>query len=300
MLDRLAQLPTFFEKVFPRYHDAMGTDLRIPLSPSYNHRRTLQAARESEKLSNPKQEYWEVHTGSYSDTNTTILPPEALRVLRREFPTLNGDELLLAKHLQTLLHHHSGPDPLKIVDAGGMFGLSWVRLANIFKADVASGKLNLIVTNLHFNPDQVKSNLVHGHGETYHLLPPQDFSFWQKNHHLVQFINCATNQLPNHIDLLFEDNSLTFNSFTPASTRLTLLSKLKPGGMLITPDSLTGTRPSNVSAADLHTDLDAFDQALRQSTQFRWHKSISLSGKPYRLADHWKLISKSSNTRLSY
>jgi hypothetical protein len=113
-----------------KLQDSHGTDLKIPTTKHYHLRQNLETKKTALSLHDTNQEEWSFFDqGSYSDPNNGSISPQAYRELEIPTQQFNGDELLIVARINQLLKNREEKSPIRVVDAGGMYGLSWVKIA---------------------------------------------------------------------------------------------------------------------------------------------------------------------------
>lgn len=293
MLDSLLHKIPVLEQYIRGAYDSHGTDIIITKSPYYGERRKRQVSREQNDLLDPTQEIWTFEQGDYSSDDESILPLDALNTLRRETPLLSGDELFIAHQIKTLLSTNKTNDKVRALDAGGMYGLSWVKIAKYFESEINQGPLEMVVTNFHFDPKKGSNTKINRFGEKEKLMLEEDYLKWEENHNLIKYINCNPELMPNNIDILYEKHSITFHSETPAVSRLTLLSKLRSGGTFITGDEVCTKESDNYTYNTIDSDdIHSFNLAIKKSKQFKSDQSLIIKDVDYPLQAGWHIITK--------
>jgi hypothetical protein len=131
----------------------------------------------------------------------------------------------------------------------------------------------------------------------------EDYHTWHANKSLVKFINSAVDDFPLDIDILYEKNSITYHSLTPAQSRLIMLTKLSKSGILITNDSISPTTAVEFESSsysqmkalleEIRVDIVNFNHAVSKSLQFKSHHSVKINNTSHQLNQNHQIISRS-------
>lgn len=132
---------------------------------------------------------------------------------------LTGMEAFYASRTQELLD--AGGKPVVLLDAGGMAGLSWCRLANRFRNEVAQGRAVFAVSNIAFDPardlayidnfTEEEAGFIRKSSELVHYLQSDAVGLSE------QVIETPQGSIPlqGNVDLINEVSSITFHSQVP-------------------------------------------------------------------------------------
>lgn len=194
---------------------------RIPegvrLAPKFNER--ARQAAEYKASVREQGEMWKVGYGDY-ELDVLAAPPER----RRDPFQLLGMERRLARQLEGMLERgRQGPDgaprPVVAVDFGGMYGLTFLRLAAHFADRIDRGELVLAVSNLGFRLDDALGSVGKGLNE----LSKSEAEVIEAQRHRVHYLHADAEELldaqvtlPNgepltlggNVDVLHEDMAI--------------------------------------------------------------------------------------------
>lgn len=282
-----------------QYYDRHGTDLKVKKGVfSVARAFYLKSQQSSLKESANHQEVWGLRGdssfGDYSSVYNAHLNPSSLRMLDPSTEgSFSGNEIMLKSMLETQLHTSSSDKPVIAVDVGGMYGLSWIKLARHFHTDIEAQKLILYVTNLHFDTTKAKNNTTTLGGQEIQILSDKNIKLWRQFYSLIKFINISTvNDLPSNIDLIHEEKSVSYHSLFPARERIIMCGKLSRNGMYMTSDFVSpagysGIREFGVTIEEIKEakkqEIQAFNQAVANSFQFHDVRSVSINGQEHEL-----------------
>ena len=195
-------------------------NLEIKHAPDFDQRKTQHQSLRDSARAKGRPETWPVRTGTYKNGITDITP-EVLTVNGLE---LDGMETVIYKQIMEILaakQRDSISDPVVVLDIGGMYGISLIKLAKATEELVKQGNVVYAVSNLTFNPgtmpDEEVRSTVTGLGH------PEYDDFFLQNRGLVHFIMSDVEELkdiqlsiPNgrslrlfgNLDLIHEQNAL--------------------------------------------------------------------------------------------
>ena len=152
-------------------------------------------AREYKSLKRSKEgEFWKVGFGKYGWPLTGWAYKQ-----RESQEELVGAEVVLKKTIEEILEAKRNNDdstPVIAVDFGGMYSLSFLRIAaELEKKDnlISSGNVVLIVTNLEFTVDYG----IQTAGQGYNDIGSDELALVQKYKHLVHYIKSDAAELRN-------------------------------------------------------------------------------------------------------
>lgn len=283
-MDLIREIPSILQMPYEKYE----TDLSVPIAPMLEER---QAAWDRRMTPRERNESWQACDGSYAVLESPLSTKLATIFPKKNGVLLSGRELIVAARINQLAAHRP-EKPILAVDLGGMMGLSWMRLAVYFEELRSSNKLQLTSTNLEFNPDLLtKNNRPVGRANT-PFLEPAEWRFWTKHRHAVHFVNANTKTLQDKlgkVDIIHEQNSVTYHSPIPALDRLRMLSALSSDGLLISSDSSTSFalgidhlpfQKRELFAQAKTQDITNFNTALSKSLLYRKQTQV-------RFGDEW-------------
>jgi hypothetical protein len=193
-------------------------------------------------------EHWGFGEGDYSyhafyDGQQTDLN---YRLPQFETITLMGKEEVFASRIRTLLELQLDR-PVIAADIGGMYGVSFLRLSHVFRAEIAQERLVLLVTNVNHDPDKVEITEEVFRDEVNHYIPIVAESKLAKHDKRVHYVNALPSELSgqsivlpsgremqiSEIDIIHERLAIAAHSFIPDREVTTLLHMLSSQGIFI-------------------------------------------------------------------
>lgn len=181
-------------------------------------RRTLSAL-ELKRKSREEGETWMWMRGDYGGS---MFLDESFKVRKIE-TELTGMEQTLARQINaTLLKKSQNHDqsPVVVLDFGGMYGMSMLRIAESMKELVEKGKVAFVVTNLAFTPEWGLANKERDE------ITDKEVAFIQRSRSLVHYITAYASEIEEHrivipgqtlsyplkgtVDIIHEDAALWF------------------------------------------------------------------------------------------
>lgn len=135
-----------------------------------------------------KEEGWGVGTGDYflpfSSEQRMVFPP------RKDQSELMGTEIVLYGVMEKIINERKSlglTGPAIFLDLGGMWGESWLRLADKFRDQISSGEVCFVVSNIYLNPSEQSTDV------NYHTQPTIETVGLYKD--LVTYVNGDATEL---------------------------------------------------------------------------------------------------------
>lgn len=236
----------------------------------------------------------------------TLLPP-------RNGIELKGNEITIALLIVDSLQKKK---EIKVVDVGGMWGYSWLRLALYFKELVRNNQLTFIITNLRYSPNELIEK-VENELKAPSLLDEKTREYYQvivDGSRLVHYVQCSTRSLQETVgscDILFESHSATYHSTTPGRERLSLVSALNLDGMYISEIGLHRLKEDrykeinnliglNSKATEeeiksaREAELDAANTLISNNPNFTVVRELEISQLKAKVTPHFFIVKKRS------
>lgn len=161
----------------------------MELASRFNERRDLDK-RHVQETRNKKEEGWGAGTGDYflpfSKEQPMVFPP------RKDQSELIGTEIVLHKAMEKIVSERKSlgkSGPAVFLDLGGMWGESWLRLADKFRDQIASGEVVFVVSNIYLDPSVQETD------SKYHAKPTIETVALFKD--LVTYVNGDVSELKN-------------------------------------------------------------------------------------------------------
>lgn len=191
-----------------------------------------------------KLEYWPINTGRYKN-GLTIATPEPVTVNGVE---LEGMEIVMHRQLMNVLEAKAkdqADTPAVALDFGGMFGISFLKLALAAQDLIRDGKVAFAVSNLDFDPSTLTEDEVKKPKKA--LGSTRYDKFFFQNKHLVHFIisdaeelkdkvlhlsNGRRLSLSGNIDLIHEHSAIGKSDFLETDLPMLGLT-MSPYGILL-------------------------------------------------------------------
>lgn len=195
-------------------------NLEEQYAPQYDERKAKHQSSRDNARAREISELWPVRTGIYKN-GLSKDQPESITINGID---LEGMEVVIHKQIMDILaakNRDNVDNPVVVLDLGGMYGLSSIRLAKATEELVRQGKIVYVVSNLTFNPSKMSDEQVRSAATG--LGNPDYDDFFLQNRELVHFIMSDAEELkdtqvtlPNgerlslfgNIDLIHEQTTL--------------------------------------------------------------------------------------------
>lgn len=155
--------------------------------------------------------------------------------------------------------------PVVAVDIGGMYGVSWCRLAKHFEKEVVAGEIQFVVTNLANDNSNIESSFkAEMAADPIHSRPLEVF---EQAHHLVQYKKMDVAELwevyRGKVDLVHEKMSLT-HSMVPDTDFPLAVECLNDSGVFVAGDSSSHDHFNELQNPYNDTVSSTFDKTLKE------------------------------------
>lgn len=159
--------------------------------------RTKKSRETKADLRTAEYESWKV---GYGDYITPLLETEPYRDRKKQDELVGIEIDILNQILRTLeaKKHDKDGRPVIGVDFGGMYGLSFLRIARELEKRgqlITNGKVILVVTNLQFDKVQALESLYDSNNE----MSEDETEFVKSNIHLINYIQADAAELRRHV-----------------------------------------------------------------------------------------------------
>ena len=253
----------------------LGSNLKERLREQGEHVEGLKKGAEKEIYTNIR--------GDYSDRNDDLLASSE-QDYTRSFERHNVNEVVgleqyFADLIERLLEIKKGQEPVVAVDVGGMFGLTWSRLADHFADRIKAGEVALVVSNITRDPAKQRNDP----NEYKHFsFTEEEVALLQKTSPLLHLISGTARldrqqiQLPNHqilplkhaADIIYEYFSLTAWSKVPDLDILKMAKLLSPYGMYFTEHNVNRIIRGERTTEEKTERLTAIELARQQLVDY--------------------------------
>lgn len=222
-------------------------NLKEEHAPDYEQRKATHQSKRDKLRAVSRPEPWPVRTGRY----TNGIADEQTELMIVNGIELEGMETVIHQYVMNVLSSQKTDNvnkPVVVLDFGGMYGLSMIKLAKATEELVRQGKIAYIVSNLSFNPSKMPKDEIEDLATG---LGHADYNdFFLQNRDLVHFIISDAEELKEcvldlpdgnnlslfgNIDLIHEQNALGKSQILDSDLP-TLGKSLSPYGALFLGD----------------------------------------------------------------
>jgi hypothetical protein len=159
---------------------------KLPIGPSAPERfKRAKKRRREYRNSSESGEVWTKAWGEYSTFYDDDRGWRETESKRSEVGELWGFEKVLLANINSKLKTATQDHPVIVLDFGGMFGLSFMRVAKMLEVSVSEGKLRMLVTNLNKPTENLERV----------EFPRAIKEFIAQNKHLLEYISADAGEL---------------------------------------------------------------------------------------------------------